>query len=94
MYIEETEEGYQGLAMGRVFARFKDGADTKEVEKVLDSKGVEWDISVPRAYDCAFVRDEEGPVKGLKLKRMLVCGDMQGVVVEARNRGLNLRSDG
>ncbi|KAK5659371.1 hypothetical protein OQA88_1464 [Cercophora sp. LCS_1] len=86
VYIEETGDGYQGLAMGRVFAKFR-GGDV-EGEKVVDSKGREWDISVPRAYDCAFVKDEEGPVEGLKLKRMLVCGDMHPVVKEAKKRGL------
>jgi hypothetical protein len=46
------------------------------------------DISVPRAYDSAFVKDKDGLAEGLKLERMLVCGDMYPVVVEAKKRGL------
>ncbi|KAK0640581.1 hypothetical protein B0T16DRAFT_418140 [Cercophora newfieldiana] len=88
VYLEETEAGYTGLAMGRVFAKFKGEEQGEKGGKCVDSQGREWDLSVPRAYDCTFVRDEEGPVGGLKLKKMLVCGDMQPVVVEARKRGL------
>ena len=62
--------------------------DKKEGGKVRDLKGRKWDLGVPRAFDCAFVKDAEGPVEGLKLKRMLVCGDMMPVVVEAKRRGL------
>jgi len=73
--------------MGKTLVRFK-GERVERGKPIIDAKGREWDLSVLRAFNYVFIRDEAGLVEGLKLKRMLVCGDMWPVVKEAKKRGL------
>jgi len=72
--------------MGKTLVRFK-GERIERGKLIIDIKGREWDLSVLRAFNYMFIRDKAGLVEGLKLKRMLVYGDMWPVIKEAKKRG-------
>ncbi|KAK1760356.1 hypothetical protein QBC47DRAFT_4010 [Echria macrotheca] len=81
-YIEDsTDGGYTGLAGGKMYINFKVAGE----KTCKDALGREWELSVPRAYDCTWVRDESG-ANGLKLSKMVVYGDLRAIAKAAKER--------
>ncbi|KAH7010998.1 hypothetical protein EDB80DRAFT_749560 [Ilyonectria destructans] len=82
-FIQDTADGYDGILFGNLYTNFVEPGEKKH----SDSKGIEWELRIPRAYRLTLVKDSSG-LYGLKLSKLTIVGDIMGTITAAVRKGL------